>query len=180
MAPEVGVSCHPVTFGDKRSGNRCTAVCPILQAALSPLLCVSHCGAHNRCCCEVTGAYNFCALRGSVSSAHASPKQTCPVYFICIFHVLTLEREERGERDIHMDFLFRVSVRSLVASCVCPDWGWNLQPRRTGTALQPTEVPRQGQTRPVEKAGLERSTGLVLGYEGKRKKRLLRKSMFLD
>ena len=32
----------------------------------------------------------------------------------------------------------------LVASCMCPDWGSNMQPWHIGTMTQPTDLPSQG------------------------------------
>ena len=35
-------------------------------------------------------------------------------------------------------------MQSLVASCMCPDWGLNPQPWHSWVMLQPTELPSQG------------------------------------
>ena len=54
------------------------------------------------------------------------------------------EKKGEGERGKNFGMLFDASTHSLVDSCVCPDWGWNLQPWSTGTMLQPTEPFSQG------------------------------------
>ena len=51
--------------------------------------------------------------------------------------VLILERgrkEEEG-RERNVNFLFHLLMHSLVASCMCPAWGWNSQPWHTGMQL---------------------------------------------
>lgn len=53
-----------------------------------------------------------------------------------------LEREREGS----VDPLFHLSMRPLVAPCVCPDWGSNPKPWHIEATLQPTEPPGQGQT----------------------------------
>ena len=54
--------------------------------------------------------------------------------------LMTFERET--ERDISL--LFAPFMRSLVDSCMCPDWELGLQPWRTGVMLWPNELPSQG------------------------------------
>ena len=54
--------------------------------------------------------------------------------FMFIYLLSFLEREEVGrERDINL--LFHLFMHSLATSYMCPDWGSNLQPWYTGTAL---------------------------------------------
>ena len=59
------------------------------------------------------------------------------------------KREEEGReggRERNNDLLFHLFMHSLVASCICPDQGSNLQPWCIGTTLQPNELPSQGET----------------------------------
>ena len=51
------------------------------------------------------------------------------------------ERGRERERD---HALFHRFMHSLVDSCMCPDWGSNLQAGRIKTTLSPTELPGQG------------------------------------
>ena len=58
------------------------------------------------------------------------------MYYIVLFLfylLLILEREEGKERNINL--LFHLFMHSLVASCMCPDWGLNLQPWRIRLTL---------------------------------------------
>ena len=54
------------------------------------------------------------------------------------------EREEEGERGEGRDLLFHLVMHSLVASRMCPDWGWNPPPWHIKITLQPTDLHGQG------------------------------------
>ena len=48
-----------------------------------------------------------------------------------IFHLLIFfrkrEKNEKGEKERNINLLFHLLMHSLVAFCMCPDWGSNLQ-----------------------------------------------------
>ena len=48
---------------------------------------------------------------------------------------LISERERKGEGERNIALLFHFFMHSLVDSCMCPDWGSNLQPWCVGTTL---------------------------------------------
>ena len=54
------------------------------------------------------------------------------------------ERERERERERHLFAVPLILKQSLVDSCMCPNWGSNLQPWLTRMTLQPTELPGQG------------------------------------
>ena len=59
------------------------------------------------------------------------------------FNFLLIDLRER-ERERNINLLFHLLMHSLVDSCVCPDWGLNLQLQHIRTTLHPTELPSQG------------------------------------
>ena len=57
------------------------------------------------------------------------------LHLIFLKKILFIERKgEKGE-ETDIGFLLYPSVHSLVDSCMCPDWGLNLQPWHLGMML---------------------------------------------
>ena len=58
----------------------------------------------------------------------------CVLYFFFLIFKLILEREGKGEQEreteteTERNLMFSLSMPSLIASCICPDWRSNLQP----------------------------------------------------
>ena len=90
---------------------------------------------------------NFCHPRKYTDDCLTLCATRQELYFTSLkfFYLLILERGEgERERDRNINLLFHLFMNSLVAPCMCPDWGWNPQPWHMGLMFQPTEQHSQG------------------------------------